>query len=339
MAGDTYLKVLGGSMSLTFRDVPLARPLVGPDSRSTVRAVDRVANGLTIMALSVAAILAAGAFGLALYGYSHGDVIYEGVTVAGVDVGGMDRADAGAVIAERFDAYAAAPMTVEAAGQTFVITPRDVGAGLDLEATLDRAFAYGRTGSFLDRSARWARGLLSGSSVAPVVRVDGAALDAGILTIASAVDRAPSDAYVAMDGEAPELVPDVPGIAVDRKAARTLLADRFARLDGSPISLPVPVVQASVPADRLAGAVPSAGEATAAPLVLSSAEGSWSLAPEDLRQMVAAEARSVRRNGRGGDRPTLGRRRRPSQRRPLALGRARYLLGDRERARDDRRGG
>jgi vancomycin resistance protein YoaR len=120
-----------------------------------------------------------------------------------------------------------------------------------------------------------------------VVRVEGAALDGEVGAIASAVDRAPADAYVAMSAEAPELVADVPGIALDREAAAALLMGRFARLDAAPLSLPTAVVPAAVPADRLAGAVPGAQAAVAAPLVLASAEGQWTLAPEELREIVA----------------------------------------------------
>jgi vancomycin resistance protein YoaR len=288
MTGDTKAGgTSGGEMSLTMRDVPLARQGIGVGERASGRVVDRVARTLTVAAVVVAALLAAGAFGLALYGHSHDNRLYEGMEVAGVDVGGMSRAEAGRVIAERYDEFAAAAITVEAAGQTFVIRPREAGAQLDLGATLDRAFAYGREGSFWDRSARWARALLKGTSLAPVIRLDGAEMDGQLETIAADVDQEPADAYVAMDSASPTLVADIPGLALDRDAARALLAGRYERLDGTPLSLPTVVMPAAVPADQLAGAVPGAQEAVAAPLVVSSPEGSWELSPEELREIVS----------------------------------------------------
>src|SRR5688572_30331841 len=155
----------GGSMSATIRNVSPVRPSADLGRGAARRTTDRVARIVTIAAAVVAAVLVAGIIGLALYGYSHNDRLYEGIVVAGVEVGGMSRADAGAAIDARYDEFAAAPIIVEAAGQTFQVVPSRAGAALDLEATLDRAFGYGRDGSFWDRSARWTRALLRGKEV------------------------------------------------------------------------------------------------------------------------------------------------------------------------------
>src|SRR5687768_2474557 len=116
---------VGGTMGLMFRDVSLARPAVGVETGEASRLLDRVARWITVLAVAVAAFLAAGALGLALYGYSHDDRLYEGIVVAGVDVGGLTRNEAAAAIGERFDRFAAEPMAIEAAGQTFVLTPAE----------------------------------------------------------------------------------------------------------------------------------------------------------------------------------------------------------------------
>jgi len=234
-------------------------------------------------------VVAAGA-GLGLYASAHADRIYEGVTVAGVPVGGKTRADARAAVERRWAAYAAAPLVLTAGGQTFTVTPDSVGARLDLDASLDAALAYGREGSVWDRSRRWARVLLRPVAVAPRVGLDREAADAQLRGLAPAIVRAPVDARVAMEAAGgPALVPDVPGIALDLAASRAALLERVAAVGEAPVALVTHSLPAAVPAATLEPRLAAARGAVDAPLVLSTAEGIWHVDNADLKRIVAVD--------------------------------------------------
>lgn len=270
--------------------IPPTAPAATPDSSMRHLQLARIARWATLAAIVVAALLLAGVVGLGLYAYSHDDRIYEGVTVAGVAVGGMSREEAGVAIQQRFDSYASVPLSLLAEGKVFPVTPTDAGARLDLDATLDAAFSYGREGSFWTRSRDWARALVRGDSVSPRIVIEAGRLDAQLDQIAAAVDRDPSDAYVQMDASGqPQLVADIAGVSLDRDAGRRVVLTAIAGLSSGTVDLNADTVPANVPAGQLAGGLPAAQLAVAAPLVLTSVEGNWTLPPEALKQLVAVD--------------------------------------------------
>src|SRR5829696_2807732 len=83
----------------------------------------QVARLLTRVLLVVALFVVAGAAGLGLYASSHQGRVYQGVNVAGLDLGGLSAADARARLDGYFAAYADKPLTLTAGDQVFEITP------------------------------------------------------------------------------------------------------------------------------------------------------------------------------------------------------------------------
>ncbi len=149
------------------------------------------------------------------------------------------------------------------------------------------AFDFGRSGSLWQRSRAWARGLLGVVPIEPRVNVDAARIDERLRGIASAIVRAPADAYVTMEDGEPALVPDVPGIALDLGNSRVALSARMQALDTEPVTLVTRSVPAFVPAPALAAGLPHAREAVGAPLVLAADEEAWTVTEEDLGRIIA----------------------------------------------------
>src|SRR6478735_3829583 len=127
------------------------------DRRQTVLAV-------VTLAIALLAILA----GLSLYGFSHGSRVYEGVHVAGVDVGGMTKAQARTALQEPLAQSNTTPLTLSADGETYSIVPADSGLRFDLDATVDRAYEIGRSESAWKRVFIWSNALLHGRDIVPV---------------------------------------------------------------------------------------------------------------------------------------------------------------------------
>ena len=259
---------------------PLVRPRRGVS-------VDRLARALTLALAAVAAAMVLGAVGLGFYAQAHAGRIYEGVTVAGVSVGGLSEAEAAARLEASFAEYAAVPLSLEAEGQRFDLTPGEVGADIDGAATARDAFAVGREGSLWGRSRAWARGLAQGTTVAPRITVDQGRLEARLREIAPAVVRAPVDARVDVDAAGRAAVlPEAAGVGLDVAGTAARMMGRFATLGRDPVLVATASVPPAVTADVLAPSLPSVQAAVDAPLVLAAAEGNWAVAPDDLRKIV-----------------------------------------------------
>ena len=277
-------------MSVSAPLADLRRPSRPVSGRVRVRPGRGLARLLTAALLVLALVVVAGVVGLALYASAHTARVYQGVSIAGQRLGGLTRAEAGAAISARFTDYASTPLTLVADGQTFRLTPAEVGAQLDLEATLDAAFAYGRGGNLWTRSRAWARGLVRGVAISPHVAVDAATLDSRLRAVAPAIVRPPLDATIDMGAPfEPMLVPDVPGVSVDLGATHRALAQQISRLGEEPVAIVTHEIPASVQAESLAPRLTEAQAAVGAALVLAAGDAVWHVPAADLRTVVAVD--------------------------------------------------
>ncbi|HEX2282779.1 MAG TPA: peptidoglycan binding domain-containing protein [Thermomicrobiales bacterium] len=269
-----------GSTAAGVRSIPLTRRAASPE----------IARLLTRVLLVVALFMTAGVAGLGLYASSHQGRIYQGVQVAGLDLGGLSPADARARLEEHFIEYAGRPLILTAGEQSFEVTPAEAGARLDSATTIEAAMHWGRQGSLWDQSRAWARALVHGVPISPVIHLDPDATHGSIATIAPNVIKPAIDARLTFDANGqPEIVPDETGTRLDYVATESLLAERIATL----ASDPVPVVTQDDPADvtaaSLAPNLPEADAAVDAPLILSFDDAVWHVPPDNLRLLLGVD--------------------------------------------------
>ena len=103
--------------------------------------------------LAVVLLLAGGA-AVALAAYDHGrrDLIADGVSVAGVPVGGLRADVARARVDSTLRAELSRPVVVRARGHRFTLSPARAHARADVDALVARAVARSREGSLLTRT-------------------------------------------------------------------------------------------------------------------------------------------------------------------------------------------
>ncbi|MBW3632565.1 MAG: VanW family protein [Chloroflexi bacterium] len=269
-----------GSLAAGARSIALIPPAPSP----------AVASMLTKALLVAVLFVMAGAAGLGLYASSHQGRIYQGVHVAGLDLGGLTAADARSKLEAYFADYAATPLTVTAGDQTFQITPAEAGARLDSAATIEAVSEWGREGSLWDQSRAWARALIHGAPVAPVIHFDPDAAHDSVAAIAPSIVHPAIDARIAFDatGRA-EIVPDVTGTRLDYAATATLLADRIAMFAREPVLLVTQDDPADVTAASLASTLPEADAAVDAPVILSFDDAIWHIPPDDLQPLLSVD--------------------------------------------------
>lgn len=142
--------------------------------------------------------------------FMTGDTVPRKTTMAGIEVGGMSPADAEAKLAEEFRPQEIAPLTIVADGEDLKLDPVEAGLSVDYAATVQSS-GVGRSWNPLQI---W-RVLTGGGEIAPVGRVDAAALDSALAELAKGVDREPENAKVEFDRAEPKRIEGVVGRTVD----------------------------------------------------------------------------------------------------------------------------
>ncbi len=142
--------------------------------------------------IAVLAVLAAAA--IAWADHRASERLAEGVSVAGVDVGGMTRSEALVRLGARIGEPAARAARVRVDGRTFTISATRAGVHVDLAGAVRRAHEASRAASLPSRGWReLTGGRLRHDEPAPVT-VDRAALRSFVGSIHAAVARKPVDA-------------------------------------------------------------------------------------------------------------------------------------------------
>ena len=99
-------------------------------------------------------VLIGGAVAAFAYDSSRDDTIAQGVTVAGVDVGGMTTAQAQRVVRRELQPALEEPITVRRGKARFRLSAHDAGVQADVGGMVDEALAASREGSIITRVAR-----------------------------------------------------------------------------------------------------------------------------------------------------------------------------------------
>ena len=237
--------------------------------------------GTAALVLGLVVLLA----GAALFAraYTLRAAVLPGVSVAGVEVGGLSRAEAEARLLDQLGSRLAAPVRVSVGGESFRVRPDRLWA-LDEAATGERAFAAGR-GSFLSRLGALVAPFASRHEVEPVLdprpgeRVDLRA------TLGRRTER-PVDATLAMEGTEVVVQPGVDGtrVAVDPLLG-SLRAAAFAR--SGAVAAEVLPVPPAVTTEEAEGVAVEARAIVAAPVKIRfRSQKVGALAPAELAELV-----------------------------------------------------
>jgi lipoprotein-anchoring transpeptidase ErfK/SrfK len=141
-------------------------------------------------------LLVGGAVAAYAYDSSREDLIAEGVTVAGVDVGGMSADEARRAVARRLDEPLARPISVARAGKRFKLSAQDAGVEADIAGMVDDALQESRDGNIITRVARDLGGGEENVRIRARVSYDEAAIDALVQRVAKGLNRPARNADV-----------------------------------------------------------------------------------------------------------------------------------------------
>lgn len=154
-------------------------------------------------------LLAVGA--LAWADKSSSDKIAEGISVGGVDVGGLDRKAAIARLEQQIGSPSRRPVKVKVAGETKRLSADDAGVQVDLAGAVDRAMDEGRKGNFIARGWREITGGAVDADTEAAISVNRRAVDKFVDGIAKDVHRPAVNAELSLQVTDVAVSPDKNG--------------------------------------------------------------------------------------------------------------------------------
>ena len=213
---------------------------------------------LLITAALLIVLLLAGSAGVYAYDASRKDRIADGVTVSGVEVGGLERAEARDKLEAALLDPLKEPVTVRHRSRSFRLTPKQARVGIDLDGSVDRALARSRRGNVVFRAFRDLRGQEMNADVDVDVNYSRAAIKRLVKRVAGEIERPAKDASVSFAGGTIDRTPSRNGLQVRTAALRSEIGERLLSLEGSrSVRVRTRTVKPKVTTDRVAEKYPT----------------------------------------------------------------------------------
>jgi lipoprotein-anchoring transpeptidase ErfK/SrfK len=164
-------------------------------------------------------LLCVGAGAVFAYDNSKKDTIAEGVTVAGIDVGGMNADQARATLQRRLMRGLKRPVVVKTKSRRYVLTAKRAHVGVDVRGTVEEALRRSRQGDIVSRTYRNLSGNRLDVVLQPTVVYSSTAVKRLVERVRHDVDRNPVEADAVFGPAGPSIRPGQAG----RKLARVRL--------------------------------------------------------------------------------------------------------------------
>ena len=220
-------------------------------------------------------LAAAGVFVLGLVWLAVGivyagspSVIPRGVSVSGVDVGGMTPAAAQRELEQKAAELRKVPLRLRIGDRVFAVRRYSVGVQPDWKAVAESARVRG-AGFGPVRGFRRLYLRAFGSEITPSAQVDSARLEAVVARLAATVDHRHRDARLRLRGLDAVVLKGRRGLVLDRAAAQRLIVAGVVSLRQLPVILPTSTDPPSVTSASLAHARAQAAVALSAPVRLT----------------------------------------------------------------------
>jgi lipoprotein-anchoring transpeptidase ErfK/SrfK len=140
------------------------------------------------------------------YDSSQKDKIAEGVTVGGVDVGGMDEEEAAAAVRRKLLAPLRTSLAVTFDGKTWKLSGKKLKIRADIESAVEEAVEDSQEGGFPSRLVRYVSGGEVDEQITPQVAYSKPAINRFVRHVAEEINREPQNADVEATPDSLEVV-------------------------------------------------------------------------------------------------------------------------------------
>jgi vancomycin resistance protein YoaR len=270
----------GGPLSSIATTRDTARRLIHPQVRGFM-----VGFGATLLAALLVTVGAALAIGL----MNQGRVL-PGVSIGGVELGGLDRAAAEDRLASVLPSLATGAATLEIGGQAVTVPYAEIGRGYELGAMADAAFGTGREANPVASTIARLRDVVHGTVLPVQVHAyDLDAINNVAIQLALRFATPAVDASVAVDANGViSVTPAQAGAALDPRVVRGLLGAAVATDDPADMTLEIPLEtrQPSVTTAAAQAAAAAARVMTGSPLTLTDGTDAFTLDGSTLASVI-----------------------------------------------------
>jgi lipoprotein-anchoring transpeptidase ErfK/SrfK len=212
----------------------------------------------SFVAVAVAVVvLLAGAGAVLAYDSSQSNQIANGITVGGVNVGGMSVSQARARLRSVYAARLSRRLVVGFHGHRFVFSSRAAHVTVDIEASVQQALQRSRSDNLF---VRVYRGLTGGSihaSFDPQIRFSHAAVHRFVGRISRELNRRARDASISFSGQSVGVVTSVTGLAVRGSELSSRIEAALTDVSDPPIRVPATKIAPKVSTSELAARNPT----------------------------------------------------------------------------------
>jgi vancomycin resistance protein YoaR len=216
--------------------------------------------------------------------------VHSGIRVAGVDLGGLTKAEAISALDQAVKAAQDDPITLRAGDKSWTVLPTDVGAAVNVEAVVKTAMGVTRQSNvFGDIGARW-KLYFSTNEVPLTGTVDSAKLAAFIAGIASMVDVPPVDAGLVIENGTIKMISSSDGKVVDQDQLTKDLTGSLLALRSTGLTVPIVDKAPAVTADDNAEAQQQAETMISGEVTVTSGDDDWTITPEQIASSMGFKA-------------------------------------------------
>jgi vancomycin resistance protein YoaR len=220
-------------------------------------------------------------------------LIFPGVSIAGLDVGGLTTAQAAAKVATTLTYPSTGTIILQDGTQTWEVTPAEIGLFLDPNQSALEAYNIGRSGTFGRQLAEQISGMYYSRSIAPVLIFDERAAYAYLYSLSEQIDSTAVEATINLEGTEVSVTPGHSGRALDVYAALELIDTQLRTLQDGSIDLPIttinPVVMDASAAAEIVRQVLSEPLSLTLPEGQPDQLGPWQFDPATLAGMLSFE--------------------------------------------------
>ena len=188
------------------------------------------------------------AYTISTYKSQHTDRIYTGVTMFGIDLGGMTPEEAKTALANAvpYTNEEAITLTDPASGQQWTKTPAELGVAYDLNETVAAAYDVGRTGGPIKQFQEMFNSWYYGTTLAPTIIFDENQLDSAVDELAAGLVQPAIDATFTADGSNASYTPSQVGRQLNKADLRERLMKPVSEFRPAEIELLIEEVQPQI---------------------------------------------------------------------------------------------
>jgi lipoprotein-anchoring transpeptidase ErfK/SrfK len=211
-----------------------------------------------LTATGLVLVLALAAAGLAIYDSKHKNEISKGITVNGIDIGGLSPGAARARLTEELASPLQKPIEITFKKRTFTLTPEQAKLSIDIDGTVQQAMDESRDGNMITRSVRGLTGGSVDEDLVASVTYDKSAIADLAKKVKTKLTREPVDASVDIGAAGVTKVEAQPGRSIKVGKLRHALNRQLLSSTGDrSVAVKATKIKPKVTTEELASKYPS----------------------------------------------------------------------------------